>query len=397
MSAEVNHAERAHALLSASGSHRWMKCTASALLEKDFPDTTSDYAREGTLAHEICELKLRKYFFTTEMPKASFTRAVNKLKKDPLYNPEMEGYTDTYLEFVKEEALRFTSMPYVAIEKRLDLAGYIPDGFGTADCIIICGDTLEIIDFKYGKSPDGRVQAENNPQMQIYALGAYAAYSLLYNIRKIKLAIVQPRLDDGISTWDISIEELLAFGEKVKARAAEALSGNGKFAPEPHTCKFCKARSQCRARAEKNVELAFAVGKKPPLLTNAEVGEYIKKGADISKWLEELKEYALGECLAGGEVPGWKAVEGRSSRSFTDMEAAFKRLEDSGIEHSLLWQYVPVTLAAAEKAVGKKPFNELVGDLIIKTPGKPTLAPAEDKRSAITNQISAKEAFAEKE
>jgi hypothetical protein len=372
-----------------------MSCTASALLEKDFPDTTSEYAKEGTLAHEICELKLRKYFFTTEMAKTAYTRAVNKLKKDPLYAPEMEGFTDTYLEFVKSEALRFNSKPYVAIEKRLDLTSYIPDGFGTADCIIICGDTLEVIDFKYGRSPDGRVQAENNPQMMIYALGAYAAYSLLYDIRQVRLAIVQPRLDDGITTWDTDIKNLLTFGEQVKEKAAEALSGNGHFAPDPHTCKFCRARSRCRARAEKNVELAFAVDKKPPLLTNEEVGEYIKKGADISKWLEELKDYALGECLAGGEVPGWKAVEGRSTRAFTDMDAAFARLEENGIDHALLWQYTPISLAKAETTVGKKSFNDIVGDLIVKTPGKPTLAPAEDKRPAITNQISAKEAFAE--
>lgn len=389
----MGHEERAHALLSASGAHRWIVCTPSALLEQEFPDTTSDAAKEGTLAHELAELKLRNYCYTPDFGKAKLTAAVKKLKKEELWQDEMMGYTDDYIDYVKSIALSMPKIPYAAIEKRVDLGDFVPDGFGTADCILIGGDTLHVIDFKYGKSPDGRVKAEGNPQMALYALGAFKAYCVLYPIKKIKMSIVQPRLSDGISEWECSADELLAFGKYVKERAALAIKGEGEFRPGPETCKYCRARGRCRARAEKNVKLVFDIDKKPPLITNGEVGKFLTEGEDVAKWLSELKDYALAECLAGKEVPGWKAVEGRGSRNWTDMDTAFDTLTKNGISETVLWERTPLTLAQVEKVVGKKDFDEFVGALVVKAPGKPALVKESDRRDAITNKVSAAEAF----
>lgn len=388
----MGHEERAHALLSASSAHRWLACTPSALLEQQFPDTTSEAAKEGTLAHELAELKARHYFQTVDFGRTKFTRAVNKLKKHELWQDEMNGYTDEYMDYIKAAALAFKSSPYVAIERRLDLQAYVPEGFGTADCILISGGAIQVIDFKYGKGVP--VSAEHNPQMMLYALGAYDTYKFLYQIQEVRLSIVQPRID-RISEWSCTAEELLDFGEYVKTRAALAIKGEGDFVPGNDTCRFCRARARCRARSEENVRLAFDVGKKPPLISNTELGEYLKQGEDVAAWLKDLQECALSECLAGKEVPGWKAVEGRGSREWTDMDAAFGLLADKGIPDTLLWEKKPLTLTQVEKVVGKKKFGEIVGDMVVKKPGKPALVKASGKRPAITNKVTAAEAFQE--
>lgn len=387
------HNNRAHAVLSASSSHRWLKCTASALLEQKFPDTTSEAAREGTLAHELAEVKLRRYFFEEDYSKRKYTLAVNKLKKDELWADEMQGYTDTYLDLVKQKALAFDSKPYVALETRLDLGEYIPQGFGTADCIICHGNELVVIDFKYGKGVP--VSADHNTQMALYALGAYEQYKMIYDIKTVTMEIIQPRISDEPSVWCCDIDLLLAFGETVKERAKEALSGEGKFAPDEEVCRFCRAKATCRARADKNVEMAFMAEVKPETLTNEEIGIYIEKGLDVAKWVKDLQEYALSECLAGRLVPGWKAVEGRSSRDWTDMDKAFEAVTSSGIKEELLWERKPLSLAQVEKLMGKKEFAQVAGEYVTKSPGKPTLVPESDKREAITNRTTAKEAFTE--
>lgn len=386
----VGHKERAHAFLGPSGAHRWMVCTPSARLEEQFPDTAGEAAAEGTLAHELAEIKLRHYFQTTDFGKQKYTRAVNKLKKDPLWANEMEEHTDFYLDYVKQVALSERTHPSVMIEQKLNLDSYIPDGFGTADCILIRGEVLHVMDFKYGKGVP--VSAEHNPQMMLYALGAYEAYKILYRIHTIRMTIVQPRLD-SISEWECTLPDLLAFGEEVKQKAMLAMEGKGEFSPGEDTCRFCRARKTCRARAEENVKLAGFVQQKPPLISNEEVGNYLRQGQDVAKWLSDLQEYALGECLAGKEVPGWKAVEGRSVRAWTDMDAAFAKLEAGGIPAALLWEKKPLTLAQVEKEVGKAEFSTLVGDMVAKNPGKPTLVPETDKRPAVTNKITAAEAF----
>lgn len=393
------HQERAHALLGPSKAYQWMACTPSARLEEEFPDSSSEAAAEGTLAHELAELKVRNYFYSVEFGKRKLTAAISKLKKEnaDLWQEEMMGYTDDYLDFIRAEAMALPAAPYVAIEKQVDLTAYIPDGFGTADCILVCGDLIHVIDFKYGKSPNGRVDAERNPQMMLYALGAYEAYRMFYPVSRIQMSIVQPRLPDGLSTWETTLEDLLAFGEEVKAKAALAAEGKGEFAPSEKTCRYCRARGRCRARAEENARIAFAEGyqKKPPLISNEELGEYLQMGSDISKWLSDLQDIALKECLAGKDVPGWKAVEGRGGREWTDLDKAFLHLAEEGIPEAILWERKPVTPPALEKALGKKEFAEHTDGYVAKKPGKPALAPASDSRPAITNQITAKEVFQE--
>ncbi len=378
-----------HALLSASGAHKWLKCTPSARLEETLPEGTSEYAEEGRLAHEIAELKLRKQFIEP-MGMRTFNSRLKKLQANPLYKDEMLHHTDTYLEYVSSITHSFTSPPYVAVEKQLDFSEYVPEGFGTGDCIIIHGDTLHVIDFKYGKGVP--VSAEMNPQMQLYALGAYAAYSFLYPIANVKLAIVQPRVGEP-SEWELPASDLLAWGESVKPVARKAFAGEGDYVSGDH-CRFCRARALCRARAEFNTALEEYHQMKPPLISNEEVGAILVRAQNLAKWVKDLEDYALSECLKGNDIPGWKAVEGRSSRQYVNQDEAFKLLIASGIDEALLYQRVPLTLPKVEELLGKKTYTELlVNTGHVKTePGKPTLAPISDKREAIS-RTSATEDF----
>lgn len=383
------HAGRDHAKLSASGAHRWLVCTPSAALEAQFPDTGSAAAAEGTLAHEIAEIKARcKLFKRGEagyMTKAAANKKLAKLAAEELHTEEMETCTDEYAEEIYLQYLGFSEKPYVYFETRLDLTSYVPEGFGTADAILIGGGKLVICDFKYGKGVP--VSPDHNPQLMLYALGALDKYGLIFPIAKVVLAIHQPRLQTGLATWETTPEELLAFGEYVKTRAALAIDGAGEYAPGSEQCRFCRARQVCRARADHNIEMAFsaALGALPPIITAQEAGEYISRGEDVAKWLQDLKDWALGACLRGEEVPGYKAVEGRGSREWTDQAAAFKALQDGGIDEAMMYERKALTLAALEKVVGKKRFGELAGEYVEKKPGKPALVPESDKRPPITS------------
>lgn len=379
-----------HALLSASSAHRWLHCTGSPLLEKEFPDTTSVYAQEGTLAHELCELKLKKY--TTVMPKGTYTRAHNKIMKSELWQNEMESTSETYLEYVKGIMLACEIAPAVLIEKRVDFSRYVPEGFGTADCLILAGDTLHVIDYKHGKGVV--VDADHNPQMMLYALGAMDELSLLYRFKSVHMTIVQPRVNN-ISEFTMTADELREWGESVvKPKAEAAISGKGEF-EAGDWCRFCRAKQQCKTRYESNDSLypELSARHDPRLITLEELGEYLKRGRDMAAWLEDMKEYALSESLAGADVPGWKAVEGRGSRAFTDTDEAVDTLIKNGIDESVLYERRVLTLAQMEKAVGKKAFGEIVGNLVVKNPGKPTLVEESDKRPKITNQPTAADVF----
>ncbi|WP_278456288.1 DUF2800 domain-containing protein [[Clostridium] scindens] len=391
----MEHEKRDHALLSASGAHRWLACPPSAKLEEQFPDTTSDAAREGTLAHELAELKVRNYFYTTDFGKRKLNAAVKKLQKEDLWQDEMMGYTDQYLDYIRVVAMADRIQGTAEIEKKVDFGRWVPGGFGTADCLLLKGNQLHVIDFKYGKGVP--VSAEENPQMMLYALGARDMYGILYHFDEFHLHIIQPRIDN-VSEWTCTEEELLEFGSYVKERSALAIDGAGEFCPGESQCRFCRARSRCAARAEHNVKLAFSpdLGKKPPLISNGQMGEYLRLGAGVAKWLAELKDCALAECLAGNEVPGWKAVEGRSTREWTDMDAAFEVLEKSGVApEEMLWERKPLTLAQVEKMVGKRDFQDAVGSYVAVRRGKPALVQEADSREAITNKITAEEAFKE--
>ena len=380
----------AHAILSASGASRWLACTPSARLEEQFSDSTSEYAKEGTLAHEVCELKVRKNLIE-QMSTRTYNTKLKKLKENELWQDEMDKFTDAYLEYIQELVHSYSCSPAVMVEKKVDFSQYVPEGFGTADCIVIAEGTMHIIDFKYGKGV--AVSAENNPQMKLYALGAYLEYSMLYPIEKIRMAIVQPRLENEASESEIFVAELMDWAENVvKPLAEKAYKGEGTYIAGSH-CRFCRAKATCRERARMNLEASKFEMRAGALLSDTEVGEALKMAQDLAKWAEDLKEYALTESLKGKIIPGWKAVEGRSVRAFKDTDLAIKTIVDSGIDEVLLYERKQLTLAQIEKLLGAKQFKELVGELVEKAPGKPTLVLETDKREKIVNRITAEEDF----
>ena len=378
----------AHALLGPSSASRWMACPPSVRLCEQFEDVESEYAKEGSLAHEIAELKVKKLIDPGLTPR-KFTSAMKKLKDKELYQEEMQGYTDEYVEFIQEQMYSYETTPHISVEQKVDFSQYVPGGFGTADCILISNDTLHVIDFKYGKGVP--VSVENNAQLLLYALGAYLAYEMIFPIEHIKMSIVQPRLT-GIDTWECSLDYLLDFAKKAQEKAVMALNSEGDFNCGEH-CKFCKAKATCKARANANLELAKYEFKSVDLLTLEEIGEILQKAHDLDTWVKELEKYALAESLKGNNVPGWKAVNGKGSRNFKNTDDAIKVLKENGIAEELLYERKYLTLAQMEKVIGKKDFNNLVGDLIVMNAGKPTLVEVSDKREAITNRIKAEDEF----
>lgn len=388
---EIAHAERAHALLSASVSHRWLHCPPSARLEETLPDTESEAAKRGTLAHEISELKLRKVF-TDKMPTRTYNAALKKFKAHALYEPVMEEHTNAYLDYVQKIVHSFPSPPFVAIERKVDYSDYAPEGFGTSDCIIVGSRQLHVIDYKNGSGVP--VPAEDNPQMKLYALGALKAFSLLFPIDTVHLAIVQPKVWAEPSEWSLSAADLLAWGEIIKPVAQQAFNGQGEYAPGSH-CGFCRARATCRARVEQMLEVGAVAPIKPPLISWEEVGVVLRRAEGIVSWYSDLKKLALAETLKGGEVRGWKAVEGRGNRSYADLDKAFAHLKEKGIDEALLYNREPLTPPALEDVLTKKVYKELLEEPghVIKSPGAPTLAPAEDKRPAYNGQVKPEDVF----
>ena len=383
-----------HAILSPSSAERWIHCPPSALLNAEAPRTDTVYTREGTLAHAVAELKARKYFLTGIGPK-KFKTAMNRFWADELWQDEMDGYTDTYLDALKDIAAEYDAPPHVALEVKVDFHEYVPEGYGTADCLMVGSidgvTTLNVIDFKYGKGVD--VSARENPQMMLYALGALLDYDEIYDITDVRMTIVQPRLRSEPDSWTLNAVELLAWASlTVEPAAALAAKGDGEYA-EGDWCRWCAIRGNCRARAEANLEAARIDFRKPPTLSDAEVGEALELGARLSTWLSDLEEYALGACLDGREIPGYKAVEGRSVRAWTNQEEAFTAARAAGIPEEMLYERKPVTLAGLEKIMGKKPFAEAMAEYVTTPPGKPTLVKADDRRKAITNRSSAEEDF----
>lgn len=387
---QIAHAERDHALLSPSGAHRWLPCTPSARLEATLPDTESEAAKKGTLAHEIAELKLQKIF--SGLPTRSFNASLKKFKAHELYEPIMDDHTDAYVDYIQSIVHAFPSPPFVAIERKVDLTDYVPESFGSSDCIIIGAGRMHVIDYKNGQGVP--VPAENNPQMKLYALGALKAFSLLFPIEEVHLAIVQPKVWDQPSEWSLPVTDLLVWGDSIKPIAQRAFAGEGEYVVGSH-CGFCRAKATCRARVEHMLDAGSKAPIKPPLITWDEVGDVLKRADGIVKWYEALKKAALAEVLKGGQVAGWKAVEGRGSRDYADLDAAFAYLKEKGIEDAVLYDRKPLTPPQLEDALTKKVYKELLEDPghIVKRPGAPTLAPESDKRPAITDQVKPEDVF----
>ena len=362
-----------HAVLSASSSHRWLNCSPSARLEQEFEDRETEAAAEGTAAHALCEHKLRRAL------KRQSRKPISKYDCD-----EMDTHTDNYVQFVLEtiaQAKEHCTDPIINIEQRLDFSCYVPQGFGTGDCIIIADKTLHIIDFKYGQGV--LVEAEQNPQMMLYALGALRIYDTLYDIEDVAMTIYQPRREN-ISTWTISVSDLVAWAENVLVpKARLAFEGQGDYMPGPW-CTFCKAAVKCRARAEEKLALARYEFAQPPLLTDAEIEEILSKLDDLTRWAEEIKAYAQDAALNHGKQwHGYKVVEGRSVRKYSDEAAVIEAANAAGYHDIFRKSLLPIT--EMEKLMGKQEFAEVLSGLIIKPAGKPTLVPITDKRPAMTN------------
>ena len=347
-----------HAVLAPSAAHRWLTCTPSARLEERFPDETSSYAEEGTKAHKIAEGLLRG--------------EIDDPTPDEMN--DMLEHVGQYVEVVME---KLTPGADLYVEQYLDFSPWVPEGFGTGDAVIVSDEAIEIVDLKYGKGV--KIDAEGNPQLRLYALGAYNQFGALYNFDKVRVTIVQPRLDH-ISSEELTVEELLKWGEEIKPIAQKAFKGEGEFNPGPH-CRFCKARRSCRARAEYHMNLARYEFKEPALLSVEEIAEILKQADDLAAWAKEVKEHALTLAFRDGvKIPGWKVVEGRSTRKIADEAALAEKLAAEGVDP---FKQVLKTITELEKAVGKKRFNEIAAGLIEKPPGRPTLVEETDKRPEI--------------
>ena len=389
-----------HAFLSASSAHRWLNCTAAPSFEAQFPKTTSAYADEGTLAHSICEIYAKRKF-GVNLDRKKINAELAKLKRAEYYNPEMLETATTYVEYLVEKAMSFPNSPYVVQEIKVDFSDYVPQGFGTCDCVMIGDGKLHITDYKHGKGV--KVEAVGNPQMRLYALGALKHFGAIFGdtIKTVSMGICQPRISEYPSEEEMTVDELRAWGESIKPLADAAYNGKGEY----HSgawCKFCRGKAQCKARAQANSALAdfkdcvtpdkvapeiaklpqearAALGV-PNMLTDAEIGELLKQGAELVKWYSDLQEYALGAILDGKTVPGFKVVAGKSARAFSDEAKAFELLRANGYTDDVLMEHKPKTLAGLEKAIGKKQFGELLSELIVKPMGKPTLVDESDKR-----------------
>ena len=372
-----------HALLSPSAAERWLHCTPAPRIEAELPEKTSEYAEEGRLAHSVCELLARKKF--TVMKPSAYTRELKKLKAHALWQDEMLTTANTYVEHLMERHMSFINEPCIAFEVRVDLTDYVPEAFGTCDCVMIGGDELIITDYKHGKGVP--VSPQDNSQMMLYALGALKLYRPIFGdmIKRVSMYIDQPRLN-SYGGYTLTVDALSAWGEHtVRPKAALAHRGLGEYEPGSW-CRFCRAKAQCRARANANTALEDFkdANSAPALLTDVEISDLLTRGEALVDWYNGLKDYALGALLDGRLIPGWKIVEGRSSRQWADQDKALDTILNAGTPREIVYDTVPKTLSQLEKLMGAGPFAELVGDLIVKPPGKPTLVPASDKRPAYT-------------
>ena len=376
-----------HAVLSPSGASRWMACTPSARLEESFPDSTSEAAEEGTVAHTLGELLIKQKLKL--LTKAQFNKLFKEIEADKYYSGSMHEYADEYATFVVEKfnaAKKQTSDAEIFIEQKIDLTQFIPEGFGTGDCFIVADRILDFTDYKHGKGV--RVDAVNNKQMMIYALGAYIEFSILFEIETVRMTIYQPRIDN-ISTFEISVKELLEWAEKeLKPRAQLAFDGKGNYVPGDH-CRFCRAKALCKANANKQMKpITNNHYKNPDLMNKLDVSYIVKEGDTIVKWINSVKEFALAEALKGESFVGLKIVEGRSNRKYSDPDEVAKTLIAAGYKEAIIYKKNLLGLTEMSETLGKKKMEELLNNLIIKPSGKPSLVDIADKRPEWSSAIS---------
>ncbi len=364
-----------HAFLSPSSSVRWYFCPPSAHLCEQFPDQGSVYASEGTEAHALCEFLLKEWLGRP---------CVDPRPSMQYYSGEMEEAAQGYVQYIREKVeaykdakamdgvIRGTDVPSVYVEQRLDLREYIPESMGTADCVIICGDTAEIIDFKYGMH---RVPA-TSMQLRIYALGVCEVFSHLYEFKTVRMSVYQPRLS-SVDETEMSVADLYAWAcNELAPRARQAFDGVGEFSCG-EWCRLCRARRNCRALAEYQLEIAKHEFADPALLSDAEIAEVLSRVDGLVAWANDVKEFALREALRGHEYPGFKVVAGRANRRFTDDAEVASRVSTAGKDP---WEKKLLGVTALEKMLGRKAFADLLSDLVSRPEGKPVLVPVSDKR-----------------
>ena len=359
---------RSHALLSASSANRWLMCTPSMRLELTLPEEAeSEYAKEGTLAHKLCETKLRKL--------KGERKRIAKVS-----DPEMDKYTEMYKDFVEEEwnAMKAeTKDAQLLIEQKLEFGDYVPDGFGTSDAVLISDKTLEVIDFKYGKGVP--VNAKGNPQLRLYALGAYMRFSLLYDFDMVKTVVFQPRLD-SVSSESITPNDLIEWGnDVVKPRAALAFAGEGEYVVGDH-CRFCRASAICRARAEAAFEVIDKADTDPALIDDSEIPRILDRIPNAESWIDSIKKYAQAKAIEGQTWEGYKLVEARTQRKIENPVAALEALEIEGYDVEDVTNTKLKGLSDLTKLLGKKKFEEVLGQYIVKPQGDPVLVPESDPR-----------------
>mgnify|MGYP001940171743 CR=1 FL=1 len=383
----INHTDRSHALLSASAASRWLACPPSAVAGEKAQGgerQISFYAEEGTFAHELSELYFAHKY--QAMTKRTFNSRLKKMKESEYYNEELHDYVLEYVDMVEERinaayARSSKASTTLMFEERLDYSDYAPGGFGTGDVLIFSGGVLEIIDLKFGKGVE--VSAVENPQLKLYGLGGISLFDIIDEITAVTMTIIQPRLNN-YSSYEMSYEELTDWGESIKPTANLAYKGKGEFNPGEH-CRFCPIKATCRARTEKYSKLTQTM-KEPYLIDKDELADLLFEVDDIAKWAKDVKDYAQEQAVKGEQYDGWKLVEGRSIRKYTDADAIAQLLRGSGINDEVFYEPPKLlSISKLEKAVGKKTLNDLAGEYIEKPEGKPTLVPESDKRKAINS------------
>jgi len=354
-------------------------------LEARFQDKETTFAAEGTAAHSLAEHKLRKVL------KIKTIQPVSKYD-----SKELECYTDVYMNFACEliaEAQTRSSDPLVLVEQRLEFSHYVPSGFGTGDLVIVSDGVLDVVDLKYGRV---KVSAEDNPQLKLYALGALNIVDLLYDIETVRLTICQPRLDN-ISTFELSVDELLKWAEtELKPKAALAFKGEGDFISGEH-CRFCRAKSQCRERANANLEIAKLDFKLPELLTDDEMAKVLAQANELKSWAKDVWEFAEKEAIAGRKIwHGYKLIEGTSRRKYVDeTKIAEQVLATGDYDEAQIYTKNLLGITAMTQLLGKQRFRELLGGLCIAPPGKPSLVVESDKHPEWNTLDAAKSDFAD--
>lgn len=359
-----------HALLGPSSSKRWLECNPSARLTENFDETQSSFAQEGTLAHSFCEYKLSK----------AMGRELPVPEKNEFYSEEIEECSNAYVSYVMElyeEAKTKCKDPILLVEQEVSLQTYVPESFGTCDALIVADDTLYVIDYKHGCGV--LVSAEYNTQMMLYALGALSLFDSLYDITNIHMTIFQPRLSN-ISTFEMKKDKLLDWAEnELKPRALRAFNGEGEF-QAGDWCRFCKAKAICKERANSFIGLAHDDFIDPALLTDDEIEEVLAKSELLVSWANDVKDFALEEALKGKKWKSFKLVAGRSNRKFSDDDIVIQKLENAGVDP---FEKKLMSITNLQKKLGKVKFDELLGELIIKPEGAPTLVSRNDKRAEI--------------